>query len=54
MPGTLSRDLDHLLLAGSWSIAAAPALLTISSWESVPPEQPIAPIITPRSFSAPR
>jgi hypothetical protein len=35
--------------AGSWLMTAAPALLTTSSWESVPPEQPIAPMMTPRS-----
>src|SRR5437868_4049615 len=35
----------------AWSMTAAPALLTISSWESVPPEQPIAPIIIPCSIS---
>jgi hypothetical protein len=44
-------DLDHLLVAGSWLITAAPALLTISSWESVPPETPIAPMIEPFSIS---
>jgi hypothetical protein len=48
---TLSQDLYHLILAGSLLITAAPALLTTSSWESVPPEQPIAPIITPWSIS---
>jgi hypothetical protein len=31
----LSRDLYHLILAGSLLITAAPALLTTSSWESV-------------------
>jgi hypothetical protein len=31
-------------------MTAAPAWLTTSSWESVPPEQPIAPIITPFSI----
>ena len=36
---------------GSWLITAAPALLTTSSWESVPPEQPIAPMIAPCSMS---
>ena len=36
-----------MFVAWSWLITAAPALLTISSWESVPPEQPIAPIIAP-------
>jgi hypothetical protein len=46
-----SRDLDHFLLAGISLITAAPALLTISSWESVPPETPIAPMIEPFSIS---
>jgi hypothetical protein len=32
-------------------IIAAPASLTTWSWESVPPEQPIAPIITFWSIS---
>ncbi len=50
-PSTRSRDLDHLFAAGGWSITAAPALLTTSSCESVPPEQPIAPIILPCSIS---
>jgi hypothetical protein len=48
---TLSRDLDQLFLAGSWLTTAAPALLTTSSCESAPPEQPIAPIILPCSIS---
>jgi hypothetical protein len=43
----LPQDPHHLILAGSLLITAAPALLTTSSWESVPPEQPIAPIIAP-------
>jgi putative oxidoreductase len=41
----------HLILAGSWLITATPASLTISSWESVPPEQPTAPIMPPWSIS---
>jgi hypothetical protein len=53
-PKRSSRDLDHLILAGSWLMTTAPALLTTSSWESVPPEQPIARIITPdRSVECP-
>ena len=47
---THSRDMDQLFLVGSRLMTAAPASATTSSWESVPPEQPIAPIITPRSI----
>jgi hypothetical protein len=36
--------LYHLIPAGSLLITATPALLTISSWESMPPEVPIAPL----------
>jgi hypothetical protein len=43
--------IDNPPLTGSLLINAAPALLTISSWESAPPEQPIAPIIIPCSIS---
>src|ERR1700722_5266315 len=43
--------IDYLLVADGWLITAAPASLTISSWESVPPEQPIAPMIEPFSIS---
>src|SRR4051794_36006810 len=43
--------LDYLFLPDPSLTTAAPALLTISSCESVPPEQPIAPMITPSSIS---
>jgi hypothetical protein len=48
---TLLRDRDQPFLAGTSLITAAPALLTNSSCESVPPEQPIAPTILPCSMS---
>ena len=41
----------RVLPLGRYAMRAAPALLTTSSCESVPPEQPIAPIITPWSIS---
>ncbi len=34
-----------------YSMSASAALQAISSWESVPPEQPIAPINLPLSIS---
>ena len=42
----LLKYLDHLFPTGRLLTTAAPALLTTSSCESVPPEQPIAPMIT--------
>jgi hypothetical protein len=44
-PATSLGERDHLL------ITAAPALLTTSSCESVPPEHPMAPTILPCSIS---
>src|SRR4051794_606931 len=45
------RGCASRLVRGLGQTTAAPALLTTSSCESVPPEQPMAPIILPFSMS---